>query len=126
MNASTRRSLYDRCGGFAAISRIVLDFYDRMLDHDDLARFFESVDLDRVIEHQTKLFAHLTGGPADYSLERLALAHARLGIGDDDFDEMRVLLEDALIVNGIEAEDRAQILAAVDAQRPVVVTRRAA
>jgi len=88
------RSIFDRYGGFASVGKIVLDFYDRVLDDDILGPFFEDVDMRRLIDHQTKFMASVMGGPASYTDETLQHVHAHLGIDHVAFEQMiRVLRE---------------------------------
>jgi hemoglobin len=56
--------MLERYGGFPTLSRIVMDFYDRVIDSDVLGPFFEDVDMRRLVDHQTKFVAWLMGGPA--------------------------------------------------------------
>ena len=43
------KTLFEKYGGFSTISRVVMSFYDRMLDDDDVGPFFEDVDLPKLI-----------------------------------------------------------------------------
>ena len=54
------RTIFERYGGFASISKVVSAFYDQMLDSEDTARFFEGIDMRRLIDHQTKFISTLT------------------------------------------------------------------
>ena len=64
-------SLYDRVGGFSAIRKVVSDFYDRVLEEESLAPFFSETDMATLIDHQTKFWSALMGGPASYSEQQL-------------------------------------------------------
>lgn len=116
-------TLYQKYGGFAAISRIVLAFYDRALDSDQLGGYFEDVDMKRLVDHQTKFIASLLGGPASYSDDRLHQLHSHLGITNKDFDEMCVLLSEAIAEHGFTKEDQDTVMAEVEARRPFIVSR---
>ncbi len=115
------QSIYEKYGGFSAISRIVLDFYDKALDSDEIGDFFDDVDMNRLVDHQTKFIAYLTGGPADYTETRLKQVHAHLGIKDDHFDEMKRLLADSLSEHGMTGEDVGAVLDAIEQRRNVIV-----
>jgi hemoglobin len=47
-------TLYDQLGGFSVVRKLVSDFYDRVLEEDDLAPFFKDTDMAHLIDHQTK------------------------------------------------------------------------
>lgn len=82
------QSMYERHGGFSTVRRVVSDFYDRVLDSDDLAHYFAHTDMKRQIDHQTKFVSFLLGGPTSYSDEHIERVHARLKITLPDFDLM--------------------------------------
>ncbi|MEM7236738.1 MAG: group 1 truncated hemoglobin [Pseudomonadota bacterium] len=115
-------SLYYKYGGFASISRVVMAFYDRLLDSEEVGPFFDDVDLKKLIDHQTKFIAYLLGGPADYTGDRLAQLHGHLGIEGFHFDEMKLLLSDTLVEHGFSDEDRAAVLDQIEARRAQIVT----
>lgn len=114
-------TLYDKYGGFAVISRVVMDFYDRLLDSDTIGDFFDDVDMKRLIDHQTKFIAHLLGGPADYTGDRLAQLHAHLNISESDFDEMKVILATTLTDHGFSGDDTKAVMGEIEARRSVIV-----
>ncbi len=114
-------TLYDKYGGFAVISRVVMDFYDRLLDSETVGDYFEDTDMKRLIDHQTKFIAYLLGGPAEYTGDRLAQLHAHLKIGGPDFDEMKTILDQTLETHGFEADDRGTVMAEIEARRGLIV-----
>jgi hemoglobin len=118
--------LFDRLGGFAALSKVVLAFYDHVLDDDMLAAYFADVDMRRLIDHQTKFMAYLMDGPASYSDDHLRLAHARLDIDATAFDRivdvMRTTLEDF----GMAERDIGTVVSKMRSKRDLIVTRVAA
>lgn len=65
------QTLYEKYGGFSQVSKIVLAFYDTLLDDDDIGPFFDDVDMARMVDHQTKFIASLLGGPAAYTDNQL-------------------------------------------------------
>ncbi len=99
------QTMFDRYGGFAAVSKIVLSFYDKALDSDTIGKYFEHVDLPALIDHQTKFISSVMGGPASYTNEQLERIHAGLAIDKDAMDEMIDLLEETLEEFGLDATD---------------------
>ena len=116
------QSLFQKYGGFAAISRVVMTFYDKALDSDQIGEFFEDIDMKRLVDHQTKFISSLLGGPAAFADERLRHLHANLDISDSDVDEMAMLLAEALDEHGFEPADRDAVIAEVDARRSFIVS----
>ena len=101
-------------------------FYEMVLDSEQIGDHFEDVDMARLIDHQTKFVASLMGGPASFSDERLQQVHAHLGISHPDFDEMSVLLAEALAEHGVSKEDVSAVCAVIESKRAIIVTRQAA
>ncbi len=126
MEGAVSRTLFEKYGGFKSISRIVLTFYEMVLDSERIGDHFENVDMARLIDHQTKFIASLMGGPASFSDERLEQVHRHLGIDDGDFDEVEALLAEALEEHGVSAEDIRVIGAVIETKRSLIVARRAA
>lgn len=104
-DSSLKRSIFERYGGFANVSRAVMSFYDRVLESPVTGPYFASTDMRRLIDHQTKFFAQLMGGPASYTNEHLERVHARLGITEAAFLESAMLLRETLEDMGFEDED---------------------
>jgi hemoglobin len=115
------RTVYERTGGFASVSRIVLDLYDRVLDDDALGAFFENVDMPRVVDHQTKFIAMLLGGPAAYTDEQIRALHRHLAIEDAHFDRLQSLLAETLAAHGLSPADTAHVVAEFERRRGLVV-----
>ena len=91
-----KRTIFERYGGFASVSRVVMEFYDRVLDSPEVSPYFANSDMKRLIDHQTKFMATLMGGPASYTNEQLERVHARLGITESAFYEVIELLSETL------------------------------
>ena len=112
---------FDRYGGFASVSRIVSEFYDKVLDSPLLAEYFQNVDMRSVIDHQTKFIASIMGGPASYSNDHLERVHANLGISEEAFDEAVALLRETFEDFDVDESDIALILQDVKGRRKFIV-----
>ena len=115
-------SLFTKYGGISALRSVIMMFYDEVLNSEIIGHFFDDVDMARLIDHQTKFFAMLLGGPADFSEDRLARAHAHLRLTHDHFDEVGRILAETLDSAGFTADDRDTVLAEVEARRSVIVS----
>ena len=123
MNAALRTQLpiFDRYGGIRALRHVIMDFYDRVLDSDVIGHFFEDVDMVKLIDHQTKFFAMVMGGPAHIPDSRLAITHRHLRLDHVQFDEIVRLLGETLDKALFEQQDRNAVIAAVEARRGLIV-----
>jgi hemoglobin len=118
-------SLFQKYGGFAKVSRVVLSFYDKVLDSEQIGDFFDDIDMKRLVDHQTKFISSLMGGPANYSDERLGQLHAHLEISDQDFDEVARLLAETMKEFGFEPADCDAIIGEIEARRKFIVNKAA-
>lgn len=114
------QSIYEKYGGFGTVNRIVMSFYDSLLDHDDLGPYFDDVDMKALIDHQTKFISSLLGGPVSFQDDHLRQAHARLNITAVHFDEMKRVLADTLLAHAVAQEDVDAVIGAVEQRRGVV------
>jgi hemoglobin len=89
-------TIFERCGGFAAVSKVVMAFYEKVLDSDIAGPYFEDVDMKALIDHQTKFVAQVMGGPVEYNDEVLRNVHAKHKIDREAFDEVARLMKETL------------------------------
>lgn len=115
-------TLFEKYGGFATVSKIVMSFYDKILDSERVGDYFEDVDMQNLIDHQTKFVATLMGGPATYTNDYLQRVHANHQIDDADFDETAKLMRDTLKEFGVEDDDVRIILSEIEARRSIIVS----
>ena len=118
-------TIFERGGGFAALHGVVSDFYDRVLDTPCLPRHFAGVDMRRMVDHQTKFVAQVTGGPSSFTREQLMRAHARLSVTHAEFRQMAALLGEALEDRGVAAADVAETVSRMAAYEDCIVGGRA-
>jgi hemoglobin len=116
------KSMFERYGGFASVSKIVMAFYDKVLDSDIIGHHFEDVEMSRLIDHQTKFIASVMGGPAAYSDDALHRMHAHLKIDKAQFEEMNALLEETLEDFELEQKDIDEVMAHIRARAPYIIT----
>lgn len=114
-------TLFESLGGFARVRLIVSDFYEKVLDSEILGPYFQQVDMRRLIDHQTKFISAIMGGPAAFTDEQIARAHARLDITPAAFAEMAALLRETLEDFGVPDADVERLHAHVLGMQPQVV-----
>jgi hemoglobin len=119
-------TLYDKYGGFAAISAIVHTFYDKVLASPTLDPYFQNVDMGGMIDHQTKFLCKVLGGPDNYTGRALEAAHRRLDVTSSAFEEVATLLKQSLEEAGVEPADVATVLGVVGSVRGRIVRTAAA
>ena len=117
------QSIFERNGGFARINRVVLSFYERVLESPVMSPYFHGTDMKRLIDHQTKFIAFLMGGPASYSDEHLERVHRHLDIERRAFEEMVDLLTETLEDFDFSTEDIAVVEKELRRRAPLIITR---
>jgi hemoglobin len=115
-------TIFERYGGFSTVRRVVSDFYDRALDSPVIAHHFENVDMKRLLDHQARFIASVTGGPASYTDEHLRRVHERLGITAAEFREMLALLTETLEDFDFERADVDFVAGELRRRQGVIVT----
>jgi hemoglobin len=115
------QSMFEKYGGFSRISKVVMTFYDRVLDNDDVGPFFDDIDMARMVDHQTKFIASLLGGPAAYSDNQLRKMHARLNVADAHFDELKRILRATLQLHGFDEQDIDTVMSGFEQRRSLIV-----
>jgi hemoglobin len=115
------QTAYDQLGGFSSVRKLVSDFYDRVLEEESLAVFFKDTNMADLIDHQTKFWAFLLGGPASYTEEQLLKIHSSLNISDDHFDLILELAAETLEDNDVDGEQIAGIAAKLKSYRSTIV-----
>jgi hemoglobin len=113
--------LYDKYGGFATISKIVHAFYDKVLASPSLDPYFAKVEMEALIDHQTKFLCKVLGGPDNYAGRAMRSVHQGRGITPEVFAEVAGLLQESLEEAHVEPTDVKTILGVVASVRRDVV-----
>lgn len=115
-------SLYEKYGEFSMIHSIISLFYKKILDSDNLYHYFENVDMQNLIEHQTRFFCSALGGPQKYDRSTLKKVHQRFQIKSSDFDEVATLLKKSLEEVKMEDQDITTVINIVASYKNDIVT----
>ncbi|MEO1323430.1 MAG: group 1 truncated hemoglobin [Pseudomonadota bacterium] len=113
-------SLFEKYGGFSTIHSIVIEFYNTVLDSDDVGPFFDGTDMESLIDHQTKFISFLLGGPVSYPETKLKAAHSSLDIQPQHFDTIKSLLGETLAAFDVEDADIEAVLEKIESYRSVI------
>jgi hemoglobin len=117
-------SIFERYGGFANVSRIVMSFYEKMLDSPLTRPYFANTDMKKLIDHQTKFIATIMGGPASYTDEHLERAHEPRAITEEAFLESVALLRETLEDFDFAEDDIRAVETEMMSRKNFVVARR--
>ncbi len=115
------QSLYEKIGGAAAVSAVVTDFYERLIDDNAVDYFFKDVGMSELLSHQTNFVARALGGPEIYEGRDLLQSHAGKGITDSAFEIIAKHLHESLIDAGVSVEDTQTIIELIASLRDQIV-----
>ncbi len=118
------KPLFERIGGEAAVKATVMKMYDKILSDDDLAPFFDDIDVDKLRLSQSAFVTYAFGGPNHYTGQGLRIAHASAvsqGLSDQHFDRVATHLKSAMEELNVPANLIAEALAIVGSTRADVL-----
>jgi hemoglobin len=115
-------SIYAKYGGFATVSAVVIEFYRKVSSSPTLEQYFKNVDMEALLDHQTKFMCQVLGGPANYTGRNLKMAHAKLKITRDAFDEVAGHLKQTLEEGGVEPADVETVIGIVGSVASDIIT----
>ena len=109
----TEETLYERLGGHDGIWAVVDDFYDRLLEDDELGPFFADADMEKLRQTQTDFLCEAAGGPETYDAEPVREAHLHIPFTPDHIQRAIELLYESLSEFDVPEEDAEAIVQAI-------------
>ena len=122
--AEAEKSLYERLGGYDAISAVVDSFLDKVWNDPRISRFFVGMGTDtrnQLRQKNKNLMCHNTGGPCKKINRPLKLAHAGLGITEKEFYIVVDHLADTLKEFKVPAREQEEVMSKVRKLKPKIV-----
>jgi hemoglobin len=122
----TGPSLYERLGGESAVEAAVVLLHDKISRSPELLPFFGGVEMHDQLQVHISFVMTAFGRVPDGPPKDLRRAHAHLvasGLGDVHFDAIAIAMSEVLDELGVDASDRAEILAHIGQTRPEVLGR---
>lgn len=101
------QNLYERIGGENAVKATVIKMYDKILSDEELAPFFENINVEKLRLSQIAFVTYAFGGPNHYSGKSLRIAHKGAvshGLNDQHFDRVALHLKTAMQELHVPAE----------------------
>ena len=118
------KSLYERLGGYDAISAVVDDFARKLFADPVVGRrFFGMSDDSRqgFRQKNKNLVCKVTGGPCKVISRSAAVTHGGLGIKASEFDIVVNHLGDTLIKFQVPEKEQQELLTIIGTLRPDIV-----
>ena len=119
-----QKTLYERLGGYEAISAVVNDFAAKLFTDRQVGPFFKGMGTDTrqsFIQKNINLVCNVTGGPCKIISRPAITAHTGLGITESDFDVVFNHLVDTLDAFEVPAKEKEELLAIIGTLRADIV-----
>ena len=118
------KSLYERLGGYDAISAVVDDFAPKLFEDPRIAQFFRGMGDDTRQQFRQKnknLVCNVTGGPCKIISRPAKTIHAGLGITETEFNIVVQHLVDTLDKFQVPAAEKSELLEIIGSLKPDIV-----
>ncbi len=122
--SAPEKSLYERLGGYEAISAVVNDFAEKLFTDPQVGPFFKGMGTDTrksFIQKNINLVCNVTGGPCKIISRPARTIHAGLGITESDFNVVVNHLVDTLDKFEVPAEEKQELLSIIGTLKPDIV-----
>jgi len=126
--AETEKSLYERLGGYDAISAVVDRFLEKVWNDPEISRFFIGMGTDtrnQLRQKNKNLMCHDTGGPCKIISRPLEVVHAGLGITEKEFNIVVNHLASTLKDFKVPKPEHEELMAKVRKLKPYIVEAKA-
>ena len=120
------KSLYQRLGGYDAIAAVVDDFLGRMMNDEQLGRFFNGLGTDRKMRARqltVDFVCKAAGGPCVYTGRDMLVTHKGMGITENDWNISVKLLKQTLKKFNVPAKESAEVLNLISSLKPSIVEK---
>jgi len=121
------KSLYERLGGYDAISAVVNELAVRLVTDEKLGGYFKGLSNDskrKLIAHLTNFVCSATGGPCIYTGRDMKTSHEGLGITEEEWDRFVRITKEVLDKFKVPAKEQQEFLQAVAPLKSVIVEKK--
>jgi hemoglobin len=124
MTKADEKSLYERLGGYDAISAVANDLLPKLMADKSLGRFWKHRGEDGIAREKQLLIDFLcssAGGEMYYTGRDMKLSHRGMGINEADWQAFLGHLIATLDMFKVPAADRSEVLAFVESTKADIV-----
>ena len=121
------KSLYERLGGYDAISAVVNELAVRLVKDEKLGVYFKGLSNDskrRLIAHLTDFVCSATGGPCIYTGRDMKTSHEGLGITNEEWDRFVKITKEVLNKFKVPSKEQQEFLQLVSPLKSVIVEKK--
>lgn len=122
-NSTPQTTLFERVGGEAAVDKLTMLFYTKMMDDTRVNHYFSNIDLMKQIQHQKSFLTYVLGGKTSYNGKNMRAAHSHLKLTSEDFDAVAENLWATLQELGVDTKLSGEIMQLVASTKDDVLNR---
>ena len=120
----TEKTLYERLGGYDAISAVVKDLLPRLMSDSQLGRFWENRGADGINREEQLLIDFLcssAGGPLLYTGRDNKTSHKGMGISESDWEKFTAHLNAALEKFELPQQEHSDVIGFIESTKADIV-----
>ena len=120
----TEKTLYERLGGYDAISAVVNDLLPRLMADSRLGRFWENRGEDGINREEQLLIDFLcssAGGPLLYTGRDNKTSHKGMGISESDWEKFIAHLKTTLDNFQLPQQERSDVIGFIESTKADIV-----
>ncbi|NOQ88466.1 MAG: group 1 truncated hemoglobin [Gammaproteobacteria bacterium] len=120
----TEKTLYERLGGYDAITAVVNELLSRLMSDSQLGRFWDNRGEDGINREKQLLIDYLcmsAGGPMLYTGRDNKTSHKGMGISESDWEKLIGHLNATLGVFQVPLQERRDLLGFIESTRADIV-----
>ena len=120
----TEKTLYERLGGYDAISAVVKDILPRLMSDSRLGRFWENRGADGINREEQLLIDFLcssAGGPLLYTGRDNKTSHKGMGISESDWEKFIAHLNATLEKFELPQQERDDVIGFIESTKADIV-----
>ena len=120
----TDKTLYERLGGYDAITAVVNDFLPRLMSDSQLGRFWDNRGEDGINREKQLLIDYLcmsAGGPMLYTGRDNKTSHKGMEITESDWEKLVDHLNATLDVFQVPSQERNDLLVFIESTKADIV-----
>ncbi|WP_448583379.1 group I truncated hemoglobin [Thermocrinis sp.] len=125
-NKDKEKSLYERLGGYDAISAVVNELATRLVMDEKLGIYFKGLSNDskrKLVAHLVDFVCSATGGPCIYTGRDMKTSHEGLGITGAEWDRFVNITKEVLNKFKVPQKEQQEFLKLVGPLRSAIVEK---
>ncbi|PHS01815.1 MAG: group 1 truncated hemoglobin [Blastopirellula sp.] len=118
------QSLYQRLGGYDAISAVVDNLISRLMSDSQLGRFWENRGADGLQREKQLLvdfLSHSAGGPMYYTGRNMKITHVGMNISESDWTIFIGHVKDTLASFDLPEQETADVVGFIESTKSEIV-----